>query len=52
MDKISIVVPVYNVKQYLRRCVISIENQTYKNVEMMALRMEVVIFAIIFVTRE
>lgn len=33
MDKISIVVPVYNVKQYLRRCVISIENQTYKNLE-------------------
>ncbi|OTA44624.1 glycosyl transferase family 2 [Limosilactobacillus reuteri] len=33
MDKISIVVPVYNVKQYLKRCVRSIENQTYRNLE-------------------
>lgn len=32
-DLISIVVPVYNVKNYLDRCIESIINQTYKNLE-------------------
>ncbi|AXI26460.1 glycosyl transferase family 2 [Gemella sp. ND 6198] len=32
-DKISVIVPVYNVEQYLERCVDSIINQTYKNLE-------------------
>lgn len=32
-EKISIIVPVYNVEQYLERCVDSIINQTYKNLE-------------------
>lgn len=31
--KISIIVPVYNVEKYLRKCVTSIINQTYKNLE-------------------
>lgn len=31
--KISTIVPVYNVEKYLERCVISIENQTYQNFE-------------------
>ena len=30
---ISIVVPIYNVEQYLERCIISIVKQTYKNLE-------------------
>ena len=30
---ISIVVPVYNVEEYLSRCLDSIINQTYKNIE-------------------
>ena len=34
MDKlITIVVPVYNVEKYIDRCVESIQNQTYKNLE-------------------
>lgn len=33
-DKISVIVPVYNAQQYLTRCVSSILNQTYKNVEL------------------
>lgn len=34
MEKlISIIVPVYNVEKYLERCVNSIINQTYKNIE-------------------
>ncbi len=33
MDLISVIVPVYNVEQYLHRCVGSILNQTYKNIE-------------------
>lgn len=31
--KISIIVPIYNVERYLSRCVHSIINQTYKNLE-------------------
>lgn len=33
MKKISVIVPVYNVKKYLRKCVDSIKNQTYQNIE-------------------
>lgn len=32
-ELISIIVPVYNVEQYLEKCVSSIINQTYKNLE-------------------
>ena len=32
-DLISVIVPVYNVKDYLERCLNSIINQTYKNIE-------------------
>ena len=31
--KVSVIVPVYNVEKYLNRCVDSIINQTYKNLE-------------------
>lgn len=33
MEKISVIVPIYNVAQYLDQCVESIVNQTYKNLE-------------------
>lgn len=32
-DKISIIIPVYNVKDYLQRCVSSIADQSYNNTE-------------------
>ena len=32
-EKISVIVPVYNVEKYLERCVESIFKQTYKNIE-------------------
>ena len=32
-DLISIIVPIYNVEKYIRRCVDSIINQSYKNIE-------------------
>lgn len=33
MKKLSVVVPVYNVEEYLKRCVDSIINQNYPNIE-------------------
>lgn len=33
MEKVSIIIPVYNSEKYLEKCVDSIINQTYKNVE-------------------
>ena len=33
MDLISIIVPVYNVEDYLEKCIDSLLNQTYKNLE-------------------
>ena len=33
MDLISVIVPVYKVEEYLDRCVQSIVNQTYSNLE-------------------
>ena len=34
MTKVSIIIPVYNVEQYLDRCLSSVLNQTYKDLEM------------------
>lgn len=33
MEKISIIVPIFNVERYLKDCVQSIQDQTYKNIE-------------------
>lgn len=33
MKKVSIIVPVYHVAQYLEQCVSSLLNQTYTNIE-------------------
>ena len=33
MEKISVIIPVYGVENYLDRCVKSVVNQTYKNLE-------------------
>jgi len=32
-EKISIIIPIYNVEEYLEKCVDSVLNQTYKNLE-------------------
>lgn len=33
MDKVSVIVPAYNVSDYIEVCIGSLENQTYKNLE-------------------
>ena len=33
VDLITIIVPVYNVEKYIRECIDSLLNQTYKNLE-------------------
>ncbi|MGN1317736.1 MAG: HAD-IA family hydrolase [Lachnospirales bacterium] len=33
MDKLSVIIPVYNTEKYLPRCIESLINQTYKNIE-------------------
>lgn len=37
MEKISIIVPVYNVEDYLKHCIESIIKQTYRNIEILLL---------------
>ena len=32
-NKISVIIPVYNVKEYLKECIDSVINQSYKNLE-------------------
>ena len=37
MAKVSIIIPVYNSEKYIRKCLNSIRNQTYKNYEVIVL---------------
>lgn len=37
MDKISVIIPVYNVERYLRECLDSIINQTHRNLEIICI---------------
>ena len=38
MPLISVIVPVYNVERYIHRCINSIVNQTYQNIEIIVVQ--------------
>ena len=44
-DLISIVIPVYKVEKYLEKCIESIINQTYKNLEIIIDNLKFVLFS-------
>ena len=35
MDKISVIIPVYNIEKYVKKCILSVVNQTYSNLEIL-----------------
>ena len=35
MEKVSVIVPIYNVEKYLKKCIESIINQSYQNIEIL-----------------
>lgn len=35
MEKVTIIIPVYNVEKYIKKCLVSVINQTYKNIEIL-----------------
>lgn len=35
MELVSIIVPVYNVEKYIKKCLTSIVNQSYQNIEVL-----------------
>ena len=37
LDKISVIVPVFNAEEYLQKCLDSLVNQTYKNIEILCI---------------
>ena len=37
MEKISVIIAVYNVENYLEKCLNSVINQTYKNLEIICI---------------
>jgi glycosyltransferase involved in cell wall biosynthesis len=37
MDKVTVIVPFYNVERYIDKCISSIVNQTYKNIEIICI---------------
>ena len=58
-DLISVIVPIYNVEDYIRQCFDSLLNQTYQNFEVLmalqiiqllsvrSMRLEILVFAIL-----
>lgn len=40
---VSIIIPVYNNEAYLEACIFSVVHQTYKNIEVIVVMMEVLI---------
>ena len=38
---VSIIIPIFNVEKYLDRCIESVVNQTYKNLEIILVAMKV-----------
>ena len=38
MKLVSVIIPVYNIEKYIEKCLLSVQKQTYKNLQIIIVR--------------